>query len=94
MSSFFFKALVQVVLLSVLEAWVVTPPPHWQRPGGVSGPGGATFDRTSPAEDTGQKTDTHLGGDGTIGGGVIDDGIIHQAAPEHSCAVHRYAITV
>ena len=36
----------------------------------------------------------NIGGDSKEGGGVIDNGGKHQAAPEHGCTVHRYAITV
>ena len=38
--------------------------------------------------------DIDLGGDITGGGGVLDYGGIHQAAPEHGCTVYCYAITV
>ena len=56
-------------------------PSHVQCHGGGSGPGGETSDRTALAEDTGREVDIHLSGDGTGGGGVLDDGGIHQAAP-------------
>ena len=36
----------------------------------------------------------HIGGDGKLGGGVLDDGGINQAEPEHGHTVHRYKITV
>ena len=61
--------------------------------GGVSGPGGETADGTAPVEDTGQEVDIHLGGDVTWGGGVLDDGGIHQEEPEHGSTVHLYTIT-
>ena len=51
--------------------------PHGQGPGGVSGPGGKTADRTAPTEETEQEVDIHLGGKDTGGGGVLDDGVIH-----------------
>ena len=38
--------------------------------------------------------DIHLGGDVTLGGGVLDNGGIHQVSPEHGGTVYRYAITV
>ena len=38
--------------------------------------------------------DIHLGGNGTGGRGVLDDGGIHQAATEHDRTLHHYAITV
>ena len=48
----------------------------------------------APVEDTGQEVDIHFGGDSTGGGRVLDDGGIHKAAPEHSCGVYFYAITL
>ena len=48
----------------------------------------------APAEDTGQEVDTHLNGNVTGGGRVLENGVIHKAAPEHVRAVHCYAITV
>ena len=36
----------------------------------------------------------HLGGGSKGGGGFLDDGEVYQAAVEHGCTVHRYAITV
>ena len=51
MSGFFFKIMVDVVLIVSVETWVVTPP-HGKVPGGVSGPGGATDDRADPAAET------------------------------------------
>ena len=65
---------------------------HGQGPGGVSGPGGETADWTAPAEDTGQEVDIHLGDNGTVGGGFIDNGGIHQAELEHGHTVHRYGV--
>ena len=65
--------------------------PHEQGPGGVSDPGGET---TDPAEDTVWEVEIHLNGNGKGGGGVLEDGGMHQAELEHSCTVHRYAITV
>ena len=64
-------------------------PPAWQFPWGVSGPGGDTSVRTAPAEDTGQEVDIYLGGDGTGGGGFLDDGGIYQAAPEYGRTLYR-----
>ena len=62
--------------------------------GGGSGPGSETVDRTAPAEGTGQEVDTHLGGEGKGGGGVLEDVVIHPEVPEHGHTVHHYAITV
>ena len=70
------------------------PTPHGQGPGGVSGPGGDTYDGAAPAKDTRREVDIHLGGNGTGGGRVLDDEGIHKAAPEHGHAVHRYGITI
>ena len=92
-SGLFFKALVQAVLLFVSEAWVVTPRmgKAW---GGGSGLGGETFDGTATAEDTGRELYIHLEGNGKEGGGVLYNGVIHMAAPEHGCTLHCYEITV
>ena len=68
---------------------MVTPRMGKALGGGGSGPGGETVDGTAPAEDTGRKMDIHLGGDGKRGGGVLDSGGIHLAAPENSCTLHR-----
>ena len=93
MSGFFFKAVVQAVLLFGSETWVVTP--HIGKAlGGVSGPGGETVDGKAPSEDTRQEGDIYLVGNGKVGEGVIDDGGIHPAAPEHGRTVHRCTITV
>ena len=89
----FFKAVVQAVLLFGSETWVVTPR-MGKALGGGSGPGDETVDGTAPVEDTGQGVDIHLGGDGKGGGGVLDDGGIYLAAPEHGRTVHHYVITV
>ena len=62
-------------------------PSHGQGPGGVS-------NGTAPAEDTGWKVDIHLGGGDKGGGGILDDGGVHQAAAEHGRIVHCYMITV
>ena len=62
--------------------------------GGVSGPGGDTADGVDHAEDTRREVDIHLGGDGTGGGGVLDNGGLHQAEPENGHTVYRDAITV
>ena len=78
MSGFFFKSLIQAVLLF----------------GAVLDPGGKTADRTDPSEDNGQEVEIHLSGGGKGCGGVLDGGGICQAAPEHSCTVYCYAITV
>ena len=69
-------------------------PPHGQGLGGVSSPVGETAEEMDPAEDTIREVDIHLGGDGTGGGGVIDNGGLHQAEPENSRTVYCYAITV
>ena len=79
-SGFFFKAVVQAVLLFGSENWVVTLL-MGKALGGVSGPGGKTVDGTAPAEDTGWEVDIHLSGDGKEEGRVLDDGRIHPAAP-------------
>ena len=52
-SGFFLKAVVQAVLLLVLETWVVTPC-MGKSLGGVSVPGGEMDDRVVPVEETGQ----------------------------------------
>ena len=51
-------------------------------------------DGTAPVEDTRREVDINLVGDDKGGGGVVDDEVIHQAAPEHGCTVHIYTITV
>ena len=51
-------------------------------------------DGTAPVEDTGREVDINFGINGTRGGGVLDNGGIHQVAPEHSCTVYCYTITV
>ena len=60
----------------------------------VSGSDSEMVDGTAPAEDNGQEMYIHLSGDGKGGGGVLDNGGIHQAAPEHGRTVDRCAITV
>ena len=45
---------------------------------GVSVLGGDTADGEAPSEETGQELDIHLGGNGKGGGGVHDDGGLHQ----------------
>ena len=92
-SGFFFKAMVQAVLLFKSETWMVNPC-MGKALGGGSDPGGEMADGTAPAEDTGREVEMHLGSNGKGGGGVIDNGGIHQAAPEYGRIVHRYAITV
>ena len=72
-SGFLFKSVVQVVLLFGEETGVVTPR-MVKSLGGGSDPGGETDDGTSPAEDTGQEVEIHLGGGGKGEGGIIDDG--------------------
>ena len=70
-------------------------PPAWEIPwGGGSGPGSDTAEGTAPVEDFRQEVEIHIGGDGKLGGGVLDDGGINQAEPEHGHTVHRYKITV
>ena len=93
MSGFFFKAIVQTVLLFGSETWVVTTR-MGKALGGGSGPGDKTADGTAPAEDTIRAVDIHLVGDDKGGGGVIDNEGIHQAAPEHGRTLHLYTITV
>ena len=61
--------------------------------GGVSGLVVDTVDRKALVEYNGRKVDIHLGGDGKGGGGVLDDGGIHLAAPEHGRTLHCYTIT-
>ena len=88
-SKFFFKAVVQAILLFGAETWVVTPC-MGKALGGGSDPGG----ETAPAEDTGREVEIHLSGDGKGGGGILDDGGVYQGAAEHGRTVHPYTITV
>ena len=92
-SGFFFKAMIQAVLLFGADTWLVTPP-HGQVPGGVSDPDGNTADGTATAEDNGRDVEIHLGGSGKGGDRVLHDGGIRQAAPKHGFTVYCYAITV
>ena len=63
-SGFFFKAVVQAVLLFGSDTWVVTP--HMGKDlGGCLDPGGKTVEGEAPVEDSGREVDIHLGGDGT-----------------------------
>ena len=87
-SRFFFKSVVQAVLIFGADTWLVTPP-HGKGPGGVSDPGGETDDGMAPTEETGQEVDIHLGSGGKGGGGILDDGGVYQAAAEHGRTVHR-----
>ena len=56
--------------------------------GGVSGPCGETVEAAALVEDTGRKVDIQLGSDVKVCGGVLDDGVIHPAAPENGCIVY------
>ena len=87
-SGFFFKAVIQGVLLFGAETWVVTPRMGTAL-GGGSDPGGEMADRTSPAEDDGRGVEIHLDGGGKGGGGFPDDGGIRQVVPEHGRTVYR-----
>ena len=91
-SRFFFKAVIQAVLLFGADTWVVTPAcaSTW---GGFD-PGGDTSEESAPAEDNGREVEIHLGGGGNGGGGILDDGGVYQAAPEHGRTVNSYTITV
>ena len=68
MSGFFFKAVVQLVLLFGAELWVVTL---------IPGPGGAATDGESPAMTVRQELVVYLDGGGKSGGGVQDSGCIY-----------------
>ena len=92
-SSFFFEAVIQAVLLFGADTCVVTPR-MGKALGGGSDPGDEMADGTSPTKDNGHEVDIHLGGGGKGGGRVLDDVGICQAAPEHGRTVHCYAITV
>ena len=67
--------------------------PHGQDRGRVSDPGGETYDRMAPTEDTAMEEEIHLSGGGKVGGGIIANGGVYQAAAEHGCKVHCYTIT-
>ena len=45
-------------------------------------------------EDTGREVEIHIGGGGKVGGGILDNGEVYQAAAEHGCTLHPYVITV
>ena len=79
MYRFVFKFMVQAVLIFGWETWVVTS--CIGKALGGFGPGGKTDDGIASAEDTRREVDIHLSGDGTGGGGAIDDGGMHQTAP-------------
>ena len=60
MSRFFFKAVVQSVLIFGAETWVVTSL-HGPGPEGVPGPGGAEIDGADPTEAGRRGVGLHLG---------------------------------
>ena len=68
-SGFFFKSIVQAVLLFGAYTWVVTPHMGWVL-GGVPRPGGAATYGAAATAEVGRKVGLHLGGGGKIGGGV------------------------
>ena len=39
------------------------------------------------------EEEIHLSGGGKVGGGIIANGGVYQAAAEHGCKVHCYTIT-
>ena len=92
-SGLFFKSMVQAVLIFGADTWVV-PPPHGQGTGGISDPGVEKADGTAHADDNGREVEIHLCGGSKVGGRILDDGGVYQAAPEHGRTVNRYTITV
>ena len=92
-SGLFFKAVIKVVLLFVVDLWVVTSC-MGKSLVFFSYPGGDTVDSTAPAEYNGQDVVIHLGNGSKGGGGVLDNGGIRQAAQEHGRTENHYAITV
>ena len=91
-SGFFFKSMVQALIMSGADTWVVTPF-HGKVHEGVSDPGDEMADRTAPAENTRRDVEIYLGGGGKGGGRILDDGGVYQAAAEHIHKIHRYEIT-
>ena len=89
-SIFFFKYIVQFVLLFGAETWVVTPCMGYAL--GVSGPGVTVTDRNSPAATGRRKLGIYLGGGGDRGGGVGNHGDPYMEESEYVCTVHCYTI--
>ena len=69
-------------------------PPQGKGPWGASDPVVKTTEGKTPTEDNGWDVDINLSGSGNVCGGVLDNGGIHQAAPEHGRTVYCYTITV
>ena len=59
---------------------------------GVSDQGDEMVDGASPEKDTSQEVEINLDGGGKGGGGILNDGGVYQAAVEHGCTLHCYAI--
>ena len=66
---FFFKAVVQLVLIFGAETWVVTPL-HGPGPGGFPGPGCATIEGEDPTTMGRQEVGIHIGRGRKSGGRV------------------------
>ena len=75
---FFFKSVVQLVLIFAAETWVVSPCVGQVLGGGVPGPGGKNIDREAPEETDRRKMGVYLSGGGNRGGRIIGDVIIHS----------------
>ena len=90
---FFFKAVIQAVLLFGAETWVVTPC-MGKALGGFQTQVARQLSGKLPCEDNGRDVEIHLDGGSNGGGGVLDNGGICQAALEHGRTVYCYAITV
>ena len=91
-SGFFFKSVIQAVLLFGVETWVVNPRMDVFL-GGITGPGGTAFDGAAPAVENRWEVIVQLDSNSKAGGGFLDNGGVHSAKEEHVCAVHCYVIS-
>ena len=87
MYGFFFKAVVQSVLLFAADMWVVTPP-HGTDPGGFPIPGVADPDGAGNIEEVAWNMGVLLFGGGERGGGVQTDGKLYSAKVVYGCVLY------
>ena len=92
-SGFFFKAVVQAMLLFGLETWVVIPRTGWALGEFQYQVARRLMGGGDPTAETWWELEVHLDGGGKGGGGVLDDGGINSAMTENGRTVYCYAVT-